>query len=303
MARTLPPLNALRAFEAAGRHESFSKAAGELNVSHSAISRHVRGLEDRLGAQLFRDAAQGVALTEEGRAYLARVSPALDDIAEATEAVGEGPDGRVLLNSDGLFANEVMAPHMSALWRAHPEIDLRVVTSNRLADLDRYEADFALRFALSGRLDHPGDLICNAPLFPYAAPGVFASHPGVSEILAARRMQDRPPGVWQRWAACAGVDPATVEVAEWRMRAMLALSVARGGAGVYLGSADVVNTACVTGQLCRLSEVGLQEGAYFLVTREMPLRRKALRVVREWLLDATAPLRAPNFWDVSQPVG
>ena len=70
MARSLPPLNALRAFEAAGRHQSFSRAADELGVSHSAVSRHVRGLEDRLGAQLFRDLPRGVALTQAGARYL-----------------------------------------------------------------------------------------------------------------------------------------------------------------------------------------------------------------------------------------
>ncbi|MEO1662989.1 MAG: LysR family transcriptional regulator, partial [Pseudomonadota bacterium] len=81
--RTLPPLNALRAFEAAARHESFSRAAEELGVSHSAISRHVRGLEARLGVQLFRDAARGVALTDAGGHYLDRVSPAFDVIGAA----------------------------------------------------------------------------------------------------------------------------------------------------------------------------------------------------------------------------
>ncbi len=83
MPRSLPPLNAIRAFEAAGRHESFSAAASELNVSHAAISRHVRGLERRLGVQLFRNVVRGVALTDAGRDLLKEVTPALDRIAEA----------------------------------------------------------------------------------------------------------------------------------------------------------------------------------------------------------------------------
>ena len=78
MPRSLPPLNALRAFAAAGRLGSFTKAATELNVSHSAISRHVRGLEKRLNAHLFRTKNTGVELTDQGRAYLAEITPALD---------------------------------------------------------------------------------------------------------------------------------------------------------------------------------------------------------------------------------
>src|SRR5210317_1180406 len=95
--RLLPPLNALRAFEAAGRLGSFTKAAIELNVSHSAISRHVRGLEKRLDVHLFRTLNTGVALTDQGRAYLASVTPALDQIAQATEALTTQPRGTVTL--------------------------------------------------------------------------------------------------------------------------------------------------------------------------------------------------------------
>ncbi len=87
MGRLLPPLNALRAFEAAGRLGSFTKAAEELNVSHSAISRHVRGLEDRLNVHLFRSQNTGVTLTDQGRSYLSEITPALDRIANATEAL------------------------------------------------------------------------------------------------------------------------------------------------------------------------------------------------------------------------
>ena len=81
MSRKLPPLNALRAFEAAGRHDSFTRAAQELGVNHSAISRHVRGLEHRLGVHLFKDLPRGVALTPEGQSYLKRITAALDLVA------------------------------------------------------------------------------------------------------------------------------------------------------------------------------------------------------------------------------
>ena len=97
MARYLPPLNALRAFEAAGRHQSFSRSADELNVSHAAISRHVRGLEKRLGVQLFRNVARGVELTKAGRRYLDQITPALTTFHGFR-------DGRVFLKMRGACA-------------------------------------------------------------------------------------------------------------------------------------------------------------------------------------------------------
>ena len=303
MARSLPPLNALRAFEAAGRHQSFSRAAAELNVSHSAISRHVRGLEDRLGTQLFRDAAPGVALTPEGQAYLARISPALDDISEATEEVGEAPAGRVLINADTLYAQQVLLPNIGSFWDANPDIELRIVASHTLADLNRYEADFAIRFSRDSTIGLPADVLSNAPLFPYAAPGFFESPPTPQDILAARRVQDRPPEVWQRWANAAGADTHEVDIASWRLRAPLALITACSGAAVYLGSADCVNDLCKEGRLQRLSPHALYEGTFYIVSKETRLRSKALRVVRNWVLDITAPMRVERFWEFDQPIG
>jgi LysR family glycine cleavage system transcriptional activator len=303
MSRVLPPLNALRAFDAAGRHGSFSRAAEELNVSHSAISRHVRGLESRLGAQLFRSDGQGVALTPDGQAYLARISPALDDIADATENYGDAPTGRVVVNSDPQFAEQVIAPNLGAFWSMYPELELRLIGSNLLADVDRYEADFAVRFSAAGRLDRPADLISDAPLFPYAAPGFLAPRPGITDILNARRVQDRPAEVWQRWAAAMGHDLGPQAAPAWRLKSPLATAAARGGGAVLLGSAESVNAMCKAGALQRLWPVPFHEGAFYLVANETQLRRKALRVVRDWLLDITSRFRGQAFWDIDQPIG
>lgn len=120
MSRRLPPLNALRAFDAAGRHESFTRAAGELGVSHSSISRHVRGLEDRLNVRLFRDQSRGVELTAAGARYLAVVSSALDQIAEATEALTERPSGTLVVNSEPFFAAKWLVPRLGDFPSGQP---------------------------------------------------------------------------------------------------------------------------------------------------------------------------------------
>ncbi|WP_299146956.1 LysR family transcriptional regulator [uncultured Tateyamaria sp.] len=292
MARSLPPLNALRAFEAAGRHQSFSRAAEELGVSHSAISRHVRGLEQRLGVHLFRDAARGVVLTAEGGHYLRRVSPALDVIGDATEGLADKPAGRVVVNSEPVFAAKIVVPRMAQFQRDFPEIELRLVGSNELADLDRFEADLAVRYAKSGHLDSPSDLLSDAPIYPFAAPGYLTDDTLRPEDLTrVPLLRDRGPNIWVDWAAHAGFDVAVPDP-PWRMRAALALEMAVHGAGVYLGASDGTHLDETAGRLVRVSDVGFQQGSFHLLTSGLAGRRKAVRSVRTWLLDQTRSLRS-----------
>ena len=291
MSRILPPLNALRAFEAAARHESFSRAAEELGVSHSAISRHVRGLEARLGVQLFRDASRGVALTAEGAHYLRRVAPAFDVISEATEGLADTPAGRVVVNSEPVFAAKIVVPLLSGFQRDFPDIELRLVGSNELADLDRYEADLAIRYAKTGHLDGPSDLLSDAPIYPFAAPGYLKDDVLRPEHLTwLPLLRDRGPNIWIDWAAHAGFD-VDVPDPPWRMRAALALEAAVHGAGIYLGAADGTHLDEAAGRLVRVSQVGFRQGSFHLLTSGQAGRRKAVRSVRHWLLDNTQALR------------
>lgn len=293
MHRNLPPLNALRAFEAAGRHESFSRAAEELGVSHSAISRHVRGLEHRLGAQLFREASRGVGLTAAGRQYLDRVMPALDLIAGATDELAETPAGRVTINSEPLFASKVVIPRLQDFYDRFPEIDLRMDASQGLADLERYEADLAIRFAHKGGLDRPSDLLSDAPLIPVAAPGLIAGNRlTLADLKTHRLYRDRGTDTWQRWCEAAGFSATDVTYSRWRLRPPYAVEAALQGLGIYLGSADCLEGDIAAGRLVRLSDISIREGAFHLVSGPQSGRSKATRQVRQWLLDQTAAFRS-----------
>ncbi|MBY5934550.1 LysR family transcriptional regulator [Tateyamaria omphalii] len=291
MSRILPPLNALRAFEAAARHESFTRAAEELAVSHSAISRHVRGLEARLGVQLFRDASRGVALTAEGSHYLQRIAPAFDVISDATEGLSDTPAGRVVVNSEPVFAIKIVMPLLAGFQRSFPDVELRVVGSNDLADLDRYEADLAIRYAKTGHLDEPSDLLSNAPIYPFAAPGYLPDDKLLPEHVTERPLlRDRGPNIWIDWVKRAGFD-VVVPDPPWRMRANLALEAAVHGAGIYLGASDGTHLDEAAGRLVRVSDVGFRQGSFHLLTSGQSGRRKAVRTVRSWLLDQTTALR------------
>jgi DNA-binding transcriptional LysR family regulator len=294
MPRKLPPLNALRAFEAAGRHQSFSRAAQELGVSHSAISRHVRGLEHRLKVNLFRDLPRGLRLTRDGAAYLARLTPVFDTIAEATEALAEHPTGLVTLNCEPVFAFKWLIPILGDFQTRHPDVELRLEASQELADVAQYTTDLALRFYNSGSSDLPAALISNAWVYPYASPDLIKSPvTRPAQLLQYPLLRDRDSNTWRRWFALAGgVDPDAVPNPVWRVQALLALEAAITGQGVILCSQDVVARDVAAGRLVQVSDIGFQEGGYYLVHAERALRRKAARVFQEWILERSQSLRS-----------
>ncbi len=293
MSLPLPPLNALRAFEAAGRHESFSRAAEELNVSHSSISRHVRGLEDRLGVQLFRVMSRGLVLTREGAAYLAEISPALEAIAQATEDMAEIPEGVVWINAEPLFAAKWLIPRLAAFHALHPEVEVRVEASKRLADVQRYETDLALRFVHPGGKYPLSELISDAPLYPFAAPSLVSgalTHP--AEVLTYPLLRDRGSDTWTRWCKAAGLPEDAAPQFNWYMRSPMAYEAALTGQAIILISAEVVDHDAKAGRLVRVSDAGFQSGGFYLVRSEGAMRRKAVRVFRDWLLLESAPWRS-----------
>lgn len=293
MSRQLPPLNALRAFEAAGRHESFSRAAGELGVSHSAISRHVRGLEDRLNTRLFRDLPRGLALTPDGAAYLAEVTPALDAIAEATERLTERPAGTVLVNGEPLFTSKWLIPTLSRFYAAHPDVEVRLEGSRELADVNRYEADVAIRFLNVLGSNPDAILLSDAPLYPFAAPGVVEMPLRTpADILRYPLLRERINDTWLEWFDLAGGgDPALVPPRRWRMRSQLAYEAAIAGHGVLLTSADVTAFDVAAGRLERVSDIGYRAGGYYALFGAGAIRRKPVRLFKDWLLAASADHR------------
>lgn len=292
MSRNLPPLNALRAFDAAGRHQSFSRAADELNVSHSAISRHVRGLESRLGVQLFRDLARGVELTSIGQTYLETVIPALDMIAMATDDLAQVPTGLVTVNSEPLFAEKFIIPRLVGFQQAFPEIEVRLEASSNLADVERYEADIAIRFARTGALDVPSDLLSNALIYPHAAPTLI--NKGIQtpkDLLGFPLLRDRSNNIWRQWVAAAGLGADALPEQGWRMRSTLAYEAALNGLGVYLGSSECVSLDQSRGRLVRCFDIGIHDGAFYLVYGSRGVRRTAVKHFRAWLLDETRLFR------------
>lgn len=154
MRRRLPPLKAVRAFEAAARHRSFVEAAEELAVTPSAISQQVKQLEEWLGRALFRRLPRGLAVTEVGKSYLPPLTEALDQIEGATRRAMEGQDSRTLkVTCLSSFGAQWLTPRLHRFDTLHPEIDVMLATFDRVVDLEAEDIDVAIRY---GTRDFPG---------------------------------------------------------------------------------------------------------------------------------------------------
>ena len=167
MRRRLPPLNQLRAFEAAARPQSFSKAAEELFVTHAAISRHVRELEEWLGTPLFVRTGRGVVLTDAGRRYGARLTPIFDAIAEATrDAMVEGDSSHLTVAPDGAFASRWLVPRLGRFNALHPDIELDVSPGEYFSDFHSGEDDVGIRYGPGDWPEVEAELLLKAKIFP-----------------------------------------------------------------------------------------------------------------------------------------
>ena len=188
--RPLPPLTALRAFEAAARHGNFVKAAAELGVTAGAVSQHIKGLEERLGLTLFRRLARGVRLTEAGRAYLPGIADGFDRLARATLQVHEsGLAGRLTLTVLPSFAAGWLVRRLPAFRARHPDIDLVIRSERQTVDLHRDEADLAIRYGLGDFANLEATHLMREEIFPVCAPALLNADPPLrapADLMRAR---------------------------------------------------------------------------------------------------------------------
>lgn len=292
--RRLPPLNAVRAFEAAARHASFTRAAEELHVTHGAISRQVQALEAWLGRPLFERHHRRVALTEAGTAYLAEVGAALDRIAVATARAADRGDvaPRLLrVNALATFALRWLIPRLSAFQRAHPAVEVRLTTSNaRLPDVAE-PYDVAVRGGpdeVAGHLARP--FLAEARV-PVCSPALLAHAPPLRrpEDLRAHTLLHAAtlPGVWAQWLLAArvpGLEPARSVTLE---HFYLTLQAALDGLGVAMGPTALVADDLAAGRLVMpFPGPALPARSYFTYVPEARASDPAVRAFCDWLPQA-----------------
>jgi len=293
MTRELPPLNALRAFEAAGRHLSFTRGAEELHVTQAAVSQQVKLLEKHLGTRLFRRLHRSLVLTEEGQLYLAAVRDALDALEAATRRLSAG-EMHSLLTVSVLpsFAARWLVPRLGRFHRRHPEIDIRLAPDAKVVDFARHDADVGIRY---GRGRYPGlrcDRLLEEEVFPVCSPALLAGGPPLrapADLARHTLLHDESDDDWRTWLLAAGVEGVTVGRGPIFTDSSMLLQAAVDGQGIALARSVLAKDELAAGRLARpfgSSGSIVQPGyAYFLVCPERAAEWPRVGAFRAWLLD------------------
>jgi len=315
----LPPLNALRVFEAAARHLSFKEAANELSITQAAVSHQIKSLEDYLGVQLFKRAGRGVQLTEAARAALPRLREGFDALAAAVETIHVRADETDLeIKAPPVFTARWLMPRLADFSRREPKIDVRVVASSRMVDagaldaaalpgtLDLRSDSSGVEIHLGGG-DYPGyraDRLFGVATIVVASPELVKGMPPVREPADLARhtlLHDDAMDVvahgpaWPKWLEVAGVADKVDGTRGPRFSTnMLSLEAASQKLGIALALRPLVDKDLDSGRLCAPFEVALRpQSAYYLVCPEVIAERPAVVAFRKWLLAQAEKERQP----------
>jgi LysR family glycine cleavage system transcriptional activator len=289
MSRRLPPLNALRAFEAAARHLSFTRAADELHVTQTAISHQIKALEERLAVRLFRRLPRGLLLTEEAQRYLPPVRDAFDQIAAATEQLGAGgSSGRLTVSVLPSFAAKWLVPRLGRFRATHPDLDLRISASSQLVDFARDDVDIAIRM---GRGRYPGlrvDRLFGESMLPVCAPKLLSgAHPlrRPEDLREHVLLHDDDHTGWQLWLELSGVEGVDPTRGPIFTDSAMVVQAAAEGQGVALARRVLAAGDLAAGRLVQPFEVSLPHDlAYYLVSPEATAEQPRIKAFRAWLL-------------------
>lgn len=302
MKRRLPPLNALRAFEAAARHGSFAKAAGELAVTPAAVSQQVRLLEADLGVTLFRRLPRGLVVAEAARRALPELGKAFAHLQRAVEGVrGDGLAGSLIVSIIPSFAARWLVPRLGGFIAAYPEIEITVRSELRNVDFARENVDVGVRY---GKGSYPG--LDSRPLlteevFPVCAPSLLAGPKPLRRIDDLRHhtlLHDRQLSneefslFWSHWLRDAGLSDINGDRGPGFTDSTLMLEMARRGVGVALGRSGLCADDLAEGRLVRPFAVSRPaDYAYHVVVPAGHTADPRVRAFLAWLEEEAAKSR------------
>jgi len=305
----LPPLNALRVFEAAARHLSFKEAAVELHITQAAVSHQVKSLEEYLGVQLFRRTARGVQLTDAARACLPKLREGFDALASAVEMIRErGGEAGLAITAPPVFTARWLMPRLADFSRREPKIELRVFGSSKMVDAGALDStnlvgDLDLRTESSavqihlGAGHYPGhraDRLFGVSMAVVANPDLVGTggmktpadlanhtllHDDAMDIVAGGN-------AWGKWLEAAGVaDRVEADRGPHFSSNILSLEAASQKLGVALALRPLVDADIASRRLCAPFDVEVKpQSAYYLVCPEVIADRPAVAAFRKWLL-------------------
>lgn len=288
MARRLPSLNGLRAFEAAGRHGSFTAAANELNVTQTAVSRLVRLLEQRLGFVLFRRHANALELTAQGQTLLMGLTDSFDSIARLAEQVAAMRSGPVLTVGVGpTLAMNWLIPRLASFYKNHPEVEIRMATGGAMRPV-RDDWTCTIRRDAGAWPGYTAEALFPSTLVPVCTPALAAGLRQPSDLRKATLIVvPHLSADWPRWFEAAGLRtpfrPAAEVVFDNNAMAMQAVLA---GVGVAAAQPLYITDALLTGRLVApFPIVAAKRETWYLEYRSNRAQEPALLAFRAWLHD------------------
>ena len=291
--RRLPPLNALRAFEAAARHLNFSRAADELSVTPGAVSQQIQNLEDYVGAALFKRTPKGLLLTDAAQTALPALREAFDRLAEAASLLTAAVDGRRLtLTAPPSFAAKWLVPRLGAFEQGHPQVDVWLSAGIELVDLSAGEVDVAIRYG-SGR--YPGlevKRLLGETVIPVISPELLKDQPLASpeDLKNHVLLHDGSPDLddscpdWSMWLAARGLRGVDGLRGPRFNQSSLVIEAAANGRGVALAKRTLAQADLDAGRLVAPLQIATAvDFAYYLVHPKAKGRLPQVKAFISWI--------------------
>ena len=294
---TLPPLNALKAFAAAGKHLNLTAAAKELFVTPSALSHQIRGLEDVLGIKLFIRTRHGLELTDAGCQILPGISEAFDQLSRTLALLKPGKDNHTLTVSMlSTFAMRWLIPRLSRFQQLHTNIDVRISTSVELVSFDSNDVDCAIRFGAGHWPGLTATRLFTEQLTPVCSPSLITAEKQLSKprnlesftLLHARLRPDD----WRIWLNAVGLSDFKAAHGQVYETRNFAIQAAVDGLGVAIIDPSLAAGELKSGRLIQPFKQTLTgENAYYLVYPQSKATEPSIITLQDWLLDeSTEPL-------------
>jgi len=288
MAFRLPPLSTLRVFEAAARHNSFRKAADELNLTASAVSHGIQTLENWLGVVLFHRQARGLKLTGAGEAYAPLVNQALTVLAKATDQLpGRKPTGTLSISSAPSFAVKFLLPRLDKFAAQAPGVSIAIDTSQRLVDLALDDVDIAIRFISTKKRAPHWTLLAAETLVPVCSPSLKRRFASADELLARAPLihLTSAPADWDHWFRARGIEvPPSIDAGLRFDTMQMAFEAAMRGLGVVVGRRPLIDEEIASGSLVALGGEPIASGSgYWFVTAQTEFQKPEIKLFRRWL--------------------
>lgn len=298
MANRLPPLKALRAFEASARQLSFTRAAEELFVTQAAISHQIKSLEEHLGIKLFMRKNRALLLTEEGQSYYLDIKDIFTSINDATERLlNRGAKGAITVSSQASFAIQWLVPRLTTFNALYEEIDVRIKAVDQPENSLTEDVDVAIYYGRGRWPNIHADKLHTEYIIPVCSPllaqentvngkQALLSYDDLSEHTL---LHDTSRKDWKRWFKQVGVKAANVNHGPIFSHSAMVLQAAVHGQGVALAYSVLAKPEIDSGRLiCPFNDVLVSKNAYFIVCRESQQDNPKISAFREWMLDMVA---------------